>query len=98
MVNDLVQLRRQSRIERGDRTVDRARQIAVESDGTGQRLLDQRLDEVLSTVRFGLLGRRDDLFEDTGAGGCRSLGGGGFGSELGVGNGLALLFVEAELA
>ena len=38
-------------------------QVAVEGDGTAERLLDQRPDQVLGTIRLGLLGGGDDLVE-----------------------------------
>jgi hypothetical protein len=97
VVNDLVELGRQLGVDRGDRLVDGARQIAIERDRADQRLLDQRLDEFLGTVGLGLLGRRDDLFEEAAGDRLGSGGRGGFGSNLEVGNGSALLLVEAQL-
>jgi len=56
-VHDLVELLREPGIDRGDRLVDRARQVAVERDRAGQCLLDQGLDEFLGPIGLGLLGR-----------------------------------------
>jgi len=62
-VHDLVELRRQSGVNRGDGPVDRPRQIAVKRNRAGQRLLDKRFDELLSAIGFGLLGSGDDLLQ-----------------------------------
>jgi hypothetical protein len=96
VMDDLVELRGQLGVDRGDRLVDRARQVAVERDGADQRLLDQRLDQFLGAVGLGLLGRRDDLFQEPG-GNRFGRGRGGFGSNPDVGNGSALLLFEAQL-
>jgi len=61
-MHDLVQLRRHLAVDRGDRPVERARQVFVERDGSAQRLFDQRLDQFLGAVGLGLLGCGDDLF------------------------------------
>jgi hypothetical protein len=93
-MNDRIELGRELLIDRGNRAVDCPRQVAVEGDGAGERLLDERLDELLSAVGLGLPGGGDDLLEQP-----RSLDrrGAGFGSDPGLGNGSALLLVEAEL-
>jgi hypothetical protein len=96
-VGNLVELRGKPGVDRRDRLVNRARQIAIEGDRANQGLLDQRLDEFLGAVGLGLLGGRDDLFEQSG--GDRRFGGsgrGGFGRNPEVGNGSALLFVEPQ--
>jgi hypothetical protein len=96
VVHDLVQLVRQFCVDRGDRLVDRAREIAVEGDRTGQRLLDQRFDEVLCAIRFRLLGRRYDLIEKSGG---RSRVSGGDSSRGGnIRNCSALLFGDPKFA
>lgn len=61
-MGDLVELRGKLGVDRGDRPVNRARQVAIEGDRANQSLLDQRLDEFVSAVGLGLLGCRDDLF------------------------------------
>jgi hypothetical protein len=98
MVNDLVELRREPGVDRRDRLVNRARQVAVEGDGPGERLLDERFDEFLGAIRLGLLGRRNDLFQkparDSGVGDGRS----GVRRGMEIGNGSALPFVEPKFA
>ena len=44
--------------------VEGARQVLVERDGAGERLLDQVLHQILRLVGRGLLGRGDDLIEE----------------------------------
>ena len=63
-MHDRVELFRQLAIDRGDGAVEGARQVLVERDGAGQRLLDQVLDQVLRLIGCGLLGRGDDLIEE----------------------------------
>jgi hypothetical protein len=96
VVHDFVELDRQRCVNRRDRLLDRAREIAVERDRAGQRLLDQRLDEFLGAVRLGLLGRRNDLIEKAGDGSGFSGGGGGRGGK--IGNCSALLFGDPKFA
>jgi hypothetical protein len=98
VVHDLVELRGKPGIDRLDCLVDRARQVAVEGDRADQGLLDQRLDEFLGAVRLGLFGCGDDLYQE--AAGQRRFrdSRGGIGRKLEIGNGSALLFVEAKLA
>ena len=96
VVHDLVELGRQRGVDRRDRLLDRAREVAVERDRAGQRLLDQRLDEFLGAVRLGLLGRRNDLIEKSGDRSGFSGGGGGRGGK--IGNCSALLFGDAKFA
>ena len=67
MVHDRVELLGQLRVDRGDRLVDGARQVAVEGDGARQGLLDQRLDQILGAIGLGLLGGADDLIEQVDA-------------------------------
>jgi len=98
IVHHLVQLSRQLGVDRGNRLIDRARQVAVEGDRASQRLLDQGLDELLSAIGFGLLRCRDDLLEQaTGQDGFRG-GRGSRGLCVEVGNGSALLLAEPEFA
>jgi hypothetical protein len=95
VVHDLVELGRQRCVDRRDCLLDRAREIAVERNRAGQRLLDQRLDEFLGTVRFGLPGRRNDLVKKSRRSG---FGGGGGGRGGKIGNCSALLFGDAKFA
>ena len=81
-------------IDRGDRAVECALQGPVESNCTGKRLLNQRLDKFLGTVWLGLFGGGDDLLKEAGTFCRRSA---AFGSDPRLGNGLALLLFEAEL-
>ncbi len=67
IVHDRVELLRQLGVDRLDGLVERPREVAIEGDGAGQRLLDERLDELLGAIGFGLLGVGDDLIEQTGA-------------------------------
>ncbi len=97
-MHDLVQLRRQLGIEGGDRAIDGARQVPVKGNRPCQRLLDERLDEFLGAIRFGLLGGRNHLIKQRRSFGRSSCCCGGFGSNLGVRNGLALLLADPELA
>jgi hypothetical protein len=94
VVNDGIELGRKLLVDRGDRAVECALQGAVESDRTGKRLLDERLDEFLGTVWLGLFGGGDDLLKEAGAFCRRSA---GFGSDPRLGNGLALLLFDPEL-
>ena len=52
VMHDGIELRRHLRVDRRDRLVEGAREIAVESDRAGQRLLDEVLDEVLGAIGF----------------------------------------------
>ena len=65
IVHDDVELLRQLGVDRRDRLVEGARQVAVERDRAGQGLLDQRLDQLLGTVGLRLLGVGNDLVEET---------------------------------
>ena len=64
MVHDRVELFGQLAVDRRDRAFDRPRDVLVERDGAGERLLDQVLDQVLGLIGCGLLGRGDDLIEE----------------------------------
>jgi hypothetical protein len=97
-MHHLVELGGEPRIDRLDRLVDRARQVAVKGDRADQRLLDQGLDQLLGTVGLGLLGCGDDLFEEATSDRRFRDGRGGGGRNVEVGNGSALLFAEAKLA
>ena len=63
-MHDRVELLGQLAIDRGDRAVEGARQVLVERDGAGERLLDQVLHQILRLIGRGLLGRCDDLIEE----------------------------------
>jgi hypothetical protein len=95
-MHHLVELRRQACVDGGNRLVDRPRQVAIEGDRAGQRLLDERLDEILRPVGLGLFGCRDDLLEQTGADGGFGCSRGGFRRKVGIRNGSALLLVEPQ--
>ncbi len=71
VMHDRVELVGQLAIDRGDGAVDGARQVLVERDGAGERLLDQVLHQVLRLVGCGLPGSGDDLIEDGNLGGFR---------------------------
>ncbi len=62
-MHDGVKLRRQFGVDRRDGFVEGAGEVTVERDRAGQRLLDERLDQVLGAIRLGLLGVGDDLVE-----------------------------------
>jgi hypothetical protein len=96
VVHDLVQLGRQLGVDRSDRLVDGTREIAVEGDRAGQRLLDQRLDEVLGAIRFCLPSRRNDLIEQSGD--SSGFSGGGSGRRGKIRNCSALLFGDPKFA
>lgn len=99
MMYDLVKLRGQLRIERRDRAIDGARQVPVKGDRARQSLFDERFNEFLGAVRFGLLGGRNDLLKEAGSlGGSRCRSAAYFGCNFGVRNGLALLLADPELA
>jgi hypothetical protein len=67
VVNDGIELGGKLLVDGGDRAVECALQGAVERDRTGKRLLDERLDKFLGTVRLGLFGGGDDLLKEAGA-------------------------------
>jgi hypothetical protein len=96
VVHDLVELGRQRCVDCRDRLLDRTREVAVERDRAGQRLLDQRLDEFLGAVGLGLPGRRNDLIEKPGTGSGFGGGRGGRGGK--IGNCSALLFGDPKFA
>ena len=68
MVHDCVELLADLGVDRGDRLVDRLAQVLVEGDRAGQRFLGQGAQQLLRTVRLGLLGGGDGLVEDGEAG------------------------------
>ena len=51
------------RVDRRDRAVDRLGDVLVEGDGALQRLLDQRLDQVLRAIRSVCFVLAEDLVE-----------------------------------
>ena len=55
------------RIDRRDRTVDGAPEVAVKRNRSRHRFGNQRLDQFLRPIRFGLAGRRHHLIEEAGA-------------------------------
>jgi hypothetical protein len=97
-MDDFVKLHRQLRVECGNRPVDRARQIAIERDRAGERLFDQRFNQILGAIGLGLLGCGDDLFEQPagrrGVRRCRRA----TWRKVQVGNGSALLLIEPQFA
>src|SRR5438270_901073 len=58
---NIGELSREHAVAGRDRAFEGARQIAIEGDGAGKRLLDQGLDEFLGAVGFGLFGGRNHL-------------------------------------
>ncbi len=64
MMHDRVELFRQLAIDLSDRAIEGAGHVLVEGDRPGERLLDQRLHQLLRLIRRRLLGRRDDLVEE----------------------------------
>jgi len=79
-MHHLVELRGQLGVNRRNCAIDRARKVAVKSDRASERLLDQRFDEFLRTVRFGLSGRGNNLVEEAGGFGSFGNRSAGFGS------------------
>jgi hypothetical protein len=96
MVDDLVELLGQHAVASRDRALERSRQITVEGNGPGESLFDEGLDEFLGAVGFGLLGGRNDLFQNAGRRG--RFGGAGLARDIAIGNGSALLLAEPQFA
>ncbi len=67
MMHDRVELVGQLAVDRGDGAIERTRQVLVEGDGAGERLLDQVLHQILRLIGRGLPGCGDDLIQEGGA-------------------------------